>query len=499
MAPDALASERTLDIARSLRIIRRDLESLIAPELSSAAAQSSLAMIVKVMEMLAQELASGSSVAMPATAAASAQATLARSAQDLDRLLSRTIAEQAVAGGDAQAALLGLLEAASASSLVAADTAVWQGYDALAAARAIRDAGVANTNWDASYQESGAGAGSATAQARSEREFTAAELTAYLVESGRAERGVQVSRLQRLPGGFSKGTYLVELEGASATRQSWVLRRDLSFTPLQTQVVDEFPLLSTLYQLGLPVPEPLWCEADATCLGAPLIAVRRIAGSGDMTQWAQRPEQARVLARESARLLARIHGVDLQALPKMQTHAPGSSGDTPLAVIARVEAFWQAVRIEPDPLVELLFAWLRRHVPQPGSRTLVHGDYGLHNLLVEDGRITAVLDWEFAHVGDPREDLAYARPFVEKVLPWPEFVHEYEAAGGATCDDEALRFYTVLGTLRNALGCMKVLHALRHGDPGIDAKFIYAGRSYAQQMLRSAAQLTGMLASSTSS
>lgn len=39
---------------------------------------------------------------------------------------------------------------------------------------------------------------------------------------------------------------------------------------------------------------------------------------------------------------------------------------------------------------------------------IVHGDFGPQNVLIEDGRISALLDWEFAHVGRPIEDLAWA-------------------------------------------------------------------------------------------
>ncbi len=40
---------------------------------------------------------------------------------------------------------------------------------------------------------------------------------------------------------------------------------------------------------------------------------------------------------------------------------------------------------------------------------MVHGDYGTHNVMIgTDGRITAVLDWEIATLGDPMADMAYA-------------------------------------------------------------------------------------------
>ena len=47
---------------------------------------------------------------------------------------------------------------------------------------------------------------------------------------------------------------------------------------------------------------------------------------------------------------------------------------------------------------------------QDGVPGFVHGDYGPQNLLLEPGslEVVAVLDWEFAHDGDPVEDLAWA-------------------------------------------------------------------------------------------
>lgn len=43
----------------------------------------------------------------------------------------------------------------------------------------------------------------------------------------------------------------------------------------------------------------------------------------------------------------------------------------------------------------------------PEQRTLLHGDFGFTNVLVADGRITAVLDWANALYGDPLYDLAW--------------------------------------------------------------------------------------------
>jgi hygromycin-B 4-O-kinase len=42
----------------------------------------------------------------------------------------------------------------------------------------------------------------------------------------------------------------------------------------------------------------------------------------------------------------------------------------------------------------------------PEERALIHGDFGSNNVLADGGRITAVLDWDQAMVGDPLYDVA---------------------------------------------------------------------------------------------
>jgi Phosphotransferase enzyme family len=73
----------------------------------------------------------------------------------------------------------------------------------------------------------------------------------------------------------------------------------------------------------------------------------------------------------------------------------------------------------------------------------LHGDVGPGNFMVEHGRVTAMLDWEVAHVGDPHEDLAWM---------WMRGAHtefgdpltrlaEYEAASGRHLDLTRLRWH----------------------------------------------------------
>ena len=64
---------------------------------------------------------------------------------------------------------------------------------------------------------------------------------------------------------------------------------------------------------------------------------------------------------------------------------------------------------------------------------LVHGDYGPQNVLIADDHISGLLDWEFAHVGRPIEDLAWTE--------WIVRMHHPSARDSLTDFSEASRLH----------------------------------------------------------
>ncbi len=61
---------------------------------------------------------------------------------------------------------------------------------------------------------------------------------------------------------------------------------------------------------------------------------------------------------------------------------------------------------------------------------LLQGDVGLHNMLVVDDRLTALVDWEAATIGPPARELAAVWPTATALMPWDDFVYAYREAGG---------------------------------------------------------------------
>jgi aminoglycoside phosphotransferase (APT) family kinase protein len=119
---------------------------------------------------------------------------------------------------------------------------------------------------------------------------------------------------------------------------------------------------------------------------------------------------------------------------------------------------------EAHPALELGIRWLDRNAPADDTPpALVHGDFRNGNFIVGPDGIRAVLDWELAHVGDPIEDLGWlcvkswrfgnADCVVGGFGAVDELLAAYAGAGGAAVDEEALRFWVVLGTVKWGVIC----------------------------------------------
>ena len=71
----------------------------------------------------------------------------------------------------------------------------------------------------------------------------------------------------------------------------------------------------------------------------------------------------------------------------------------------------------------------------------VHGDYRTGNFLESGGRITAILDWELVHLGDPLEDLGWVcmrsfrgrSPYMCHLIERPRLYERYEELSGSRC------------------------------------------------------------------
>jgi aminoglycoside phosphotransferase (APT) family kinase protein len=261
--------------------------------------------------------------------------------------------------------------------------------------------------------------------------------------------GAVVRSMHVAPGGRSKETVLLSVDGVDGLPSELVLRRDLRANTLGTSVVREYALLQALYAAGVRIPRPYVLVEDVTVLGSSFILLERIAGSASgKSLLSPAPSPNEALA--AARALGGLHGTAVSVFDDALKRA----GTPPPRAIERadVEAFaaeWRQRARGSSPAAEAALRWMSAQCPVPvDDPVLVHGDFSFHNLLFDGGQLSAVLDWELAHAGHPGEDLGYIKAAVTAVLPWEQFMAEYRAAGGPDVPLRSVRFFALYATIR---------------------------------------------------
>ena len=283
-----------------------------------------------------------------------------------------------------------------------------------------------------------------------------------------------------ISGGFSKQTMKVQVRnpGGDKTQvpETLILRLDLpAETALAgTMVVDEYPILQAAYHYGIRLPQPYALETSRKVAGRAFIVLGLVTGRTVGTLFNYPPADAG-LGADVARQLAAIHTVPASAL------GPEVMGpEVPLLErireeIAIARRFWDALG-RSSTIMEQGFRVLERNLPfaEGRVRCLVHGDFGLHNIMVEDNRVSAILDWEFGKLGNPADDLGYFHDTAEHLMGWDNFLAEYARAGGVVPPPEQVEFYRLLSLVRictlasqaDAAFCTGVMTRIQYAPPG---------------------------------
>jgi len=274
------------------------------------------------------------------------------------------------------------------------------------------------------------------------RGVDAARVQAYLRAQTRGGAELRVISAVPLPGGRSKQTILVSIEHARDLPNELVFRQDWAAAVTGTSVAMEFEVLRRVHAAGIRVPPPLLIESGSEALGAPFIVVGRLQGRalGDLFE----PPSAQPV-RELAEQLGRIHALpvsEFEGLPGIveRSYTTAQLRDD----LAKFRASIEKLASPLPALARFALDWLEQTVAQVHSpRTLVHGDCGWHNNLVDGEHLSAVLDWEMAHLGSPALDLGWMKSAAEKAVPWTEFMAIYHAAGGPQVDAFSVDWYSI--------------------------------------------------------
>jgi aminoglycoside phosphotransferase (APT) family kinase protein len=278
-----------------------------------------------------------------------------------------------------------------------------------------------------------------------------------------AKLGRPVVSMQLVPGGASKEAWAVEAGG-----ERLLVRRALGGVihadtlPLE----HEFQVLEAALEAGVKVPRPVAYLGELG--GREAFAMEFVEGETIGRRIVRNPPPG--LETELADELAKIHAIPAERLPFLR------SGD----VLERFERELDSVG-EPHPAIEYGLWWLREHRPEPLPDVVSHGDFRIGNVVVSERGLECLLDWEFAHLADPRDDVAW--PVVRawrfgaderhlggigEVAPYLERYVELTRREIAEAD---LDWWEILGNVKWATGCLT--QSQRHLK-GLDRSVEYA-------------------------
>ncbi|MCV7014185.1 phosphotransferase family protein [Mycolicibacterium madagascariense] len=274
--------------------------------------------------------------------------------------------------------------------------------------------------------------------------------------------GATIVSVDRRPGGGRREAWFLDVRYPDGSAGELFLRYDRTDP---TVTGDPFTLsreaafFAAMADSAVPAP-----HIHAVHPREQAILAERVAGE----TWFSRlkdPDERVEVATDFMRILAALHAIEPRGLDLDEGVNPGDLPAHVAVEIDRWERFYRTSEAPPDPLIEVGFAWLKANVPKAsGPVVIVHGDAGPGNFLYRDGRVSAVLDWELAHLGDPHDDLAWVsvRAVQEPFTDLLERFDDYARFSGRPVDVSRVRYYRVFAELR-----ILVLshHSVGHSDP----------------------------------
>lgn len=317
----------------------------------------------------------------------------------------------------------------------------------------------------------------------------------------RQQTNSPVTLLQARPlaGGASMETWALELQvesGRYAGVHHLVLRADQSsnMNPEALSRAQEFDLLHHLFHAGVKVAQPRFCDRDGHTIGRRFLVVQHIQGESIGPRVVRRPELANArqqLAPQLAQQLALIHAIDPAPLPFLPRPNPNLSPAQHACHTLRQQLNQIGI---PCPTIEFGLRWLSQHQPPTTPLVLIHGDFRIGNLIINPSGLQAVIDWEFAHIGDYHEDLSWicVRDWrfgndhlpVGGIAEREPFIEAYQQSSGRQVNRQTLHYWEILGNLRWAAICRIQAHRhLSGADPSVE--YASLGRRAAEMELES--------------
>jgi aminoglycoside phosphotransferase (APT) family kinase protein len=211
----------------------------------------------------------------------------------------------------------------------------------------------------------------------------------------------------------------------------------------------EFRVLQVAHDVGVRVPRPIAYHPDLG--GREAFVMERVRGETIGRRIVRDPPPG--LAVQLAEELAKIHAIPPERLAFLRPFDP----------VANMRAELDSVD-EPHPAIELGLAWVDERLHRDHEPVVTHGDFRIGNVVVSERGLEYVLDWEFARLSDPADDVSW--PLVrawrfgvdEKRLggigPVEPYLERYNELTDRGVTEADLDVWEVFGNAKWAVGCL---------------------------------------------
>jgi hypothetical protein len=209
----------------------------------------------------------------------------------------------------------------------------------------------------------------------------------------------------------------------------------------------ELRVLELLEKHGVRVPHP-----HGLCTDPPGLLMERCPGRPPDLRRARSESEWLAVMDDYLAQLARVHAIDPAEFEAAGFRRPESPERSCLGETPTFERRYREAKKSPDPLLEFLLRWVHANVPRDRDKTtFVLCDSG--QFLWEDGRVTALHDFELAYIGDPAADLAglRTRDLSEPLGDLPRAMRRYAELSGEPLDLRAVDYHTIRFSLTTPL------------------------------------------------
>ena len=287
-----------------------------------------------------------------------------------------------------------------------------------------------------------------------------ARLAAFLQQHRDDVELIEVTEYETMAGGYSRSMAKARVRYTSdgvVLEETLVLRGDPppGHSMLDTDRDHEWAVLRSLTELGvIPIPAARYYDETGEHLGTKAIVMDHVTGGSlqslieEMSDYGDHPTRL-------AELWGQIHCITPDQLPDAMPRPPSWE-----ARIDHLIQLWRDAEtssVNSDPTWRYIAAWLAANKPPPLPLRLTHGDPQAPNVMIDHEDNYLVVDWEFASIGDPREDLGWYNIYSTAAGPNlyeadPEaFLAAYRAVTGFSeveVNQLTVGYFTILSSMK---------------------------------------------------